>query len=303
MEDSLVEEEQKLVAYDNRLIAFLDILGFSAQLETRDVRELHHHYSDLIDRANAHLFDNKANGVSGNFARAQFLFDSVLLVSHPLDDEHATENTFNFLSAASLLLEWSLEGKLPLRGAIGAGSLLEDPQRNISLSAIVPSLLKEEREPQWSGVTLLPEAAAIVLKNLYGDRMFPAKEGSSIILKYDVPTKTSAINRWCLNWVHMCDLPDIAAGLSYLHEPKRTNTEAFVRHVEALPAFEAELPAQFRPVAKVRIFAALDRWGPKMVRVKFIAEDGRGVDPPSGVSFDWDGKTLKIVVGAGEQPG
>ena len=295
-----MQDQQSLVEYNNRLIAFLDILGFSTELETRDMRDLHRHYSQLIDRANAHLFDNSAHGVAGNFARAQFLFDSVLLVSHPLDDGHATESTFNFLGAAALLLEWSLEGKLPLRGAIGVGSLLEDPERNISLSAIVPSLLKEEREPQWSGVTILPTAADAVLRNLYGERMFPGKEGSSIVLKYDVPTKTGTINRWCLNWVHMCDLPDIDAGIAHLHEPKKTNTEAFVRHAESLPAFEADLPEKFRPIAKVRVFAAMDQGGPKMVRVKFIGVDGRGVDPASGVSFDWDGKTLKIEVGTGE---
>jgi len=138
-------------------------------------------------------------------------------------------------------MEWSFEIGLPLRGAIGIGTLLEDSSRHISLSAVVPALLQDEKEHKWAGIVVRPDAAEAILRNLYGVNLRPAKEGSMFIVRYPAPREDDAAERWCLNWVQMCDLPDIAPGLAYLAEPKKSNTEAFIRHVEALPRFETAL--------------------------------------------------------------
>ena len=76
------------VLLSRRLVAFCDILGFTERLKTSPLRDLHATYSRLIDHANSKIFQQEA-GVGSphhrNFARADFLFDSVLLVSNPLD--------------------------------------------------------------------------------------------------------------------------------------------------------------------------------------------------------------------------
>jgi hypothetical protein len=90
---------------ENRLIAFLDVLGFSARLEAETPADVVATYCSFIDEANTKIFQpvnqlQQAAKVS-NFAATKFVFDSVVLVSHPIDDPR---NVSNFVFAATLLL-------------------------------------------------------------------------------------------------------------------------------------------------------------------------------------------------------
>lgn len=130
-----------MIVLDNRLIAFLDVLGFSARLEKEAIESLHQQYASFIDQAgNATFFSAQGDNTGRkNFDFSQFLFDSIVLVSRPVDDVF---NVNNFLSAVSLLLELVFKNKLPLRGAISQGDFLYDEVRNIFLSSRFPELAK-----------------------------------------------------------------------------------------------------------------------------------------------------------------
>ena len=117
----------------NRLIAFVDILGFSHQLETRPTVEMHARYSALIDRINGTVFGShdRAGNPRKNFAVARFMFDSVVAVSHPTDGDAGCHNIFNFLAGMLSLFQDTFGAESPMRGCITLGDFLDDSTRGI----------------------------------------------------------------------------------------------------------------------------------------------------------------------------
>ncbi|MBE0472361.1 MAG: hypothetical protein IBX55_22995 [Methyloprofundus sp.] len=117
----------------NRLVAFLDVLGFGNMLQSLDVELLHEKYSQFIDDIKTMTFYQAQGDRTGrtNFAHAQIVSDSIILVSNEVDDIY---NVNNFIAAVSFLLENGLISRLFLRGAIAYGDFLLDVDRQIFLS-------------------------------------------------------------------------------------------------------------------------------------------------------------------------
>ncbi|HUS68838.1 MAG TPA: hypothetical protein VMZ28_30085 [Kofleriaceae bacterium] len=267
-----------------RLIGFFDILGFSNRLATMELDEARNLYARLIDDARLTVFSStsvidRAAVRRPNFDRAQFLFDSILVVSHPVDGASAGAQTFNFTAALVDLMEKSFALQLPLRGCIGLGDYLEDSERSIFLSRVFPAIVAAEKSQEWSGCFLLADAAPIVVSALHGEsteNLPPERE--RLLLEYPVPIKSGAPEvQWCLNWVHLIADEDRDAGLAFLCDPKRTHTANFVEHVLRLPSDNASLPTGFLPATQLRKQVA--QWG---FRLKYCDDSGRGVDPPQG---------------------
>jgi hypothetical protein len=151
----------------SRLVAFLDILGFSERLTQMSLPDLHREYAELIDYARTSAFG--ASSTQGdNFAFAQFVFDSLVLVSHPLSGDDGAKSTFNFVAATVQLLEEAFRRHMPLRGAMGLADFLHDRERAIFLSPVFPSLVVAERSQEWCGVVVLPEAVNAVFDGIHG---------------------------------------------------------------------------------------------------------------------------------------
>src|SRR3569833_1930343 len=110
--------------YENRQIGFFDLLGFSKLLETRPIADLHQEYAALIDEANTAIFQSQPDGTR-NFEKTQFLFDSLVLVSHSLEPKAVG----NFIFATLQIMERSFECGFYLRGCIAMGDFLDDPSR------------------------------------------------------------------------------------------------------------------------------------------------------------------------------
>src|ERR1700690_1120015 len=252
----MTSTELSPVTFERRFIAFLDILGFSNALETRSLAELHETYGRLIDEARSRIFEQDAGSPEKqkNFDKAQFLFDSIVLVSGVLDEAEGPVNAANFINAVCLLFEEGLTSGLPLRGCIGLGDLLDDSRRGIFLSPIFPALVKSEKEQEWSGIAVLPAAADELMLQLFGAKALPAALGSSPLLRYPIPVKDRAAEQaWALNWVDFIDPPKVASGLEHVIQPKRTNTKAFVDHVASLPRLEGQLGPEMAPAKRVRV--------------------------------------------------
>jgi hypothetical protein len=292
-----VTQQPGVTVLESRLIAFLDILGFSARLETSSLTDLHAEYSALIDDVQTTVFSptevhcDYTQTTATNFAKAQFLFDSVVLVSHPLDGEIGPRSVFHLIAAVSLLLEKAFARRLPLRGAIGFGDFLDDSDREIFLSAVFPSLVRAEHDQDWCGAVILPAAVDTVFKGLLG--AVPAdvpEDPANFLLKYQVPTKNSAgvqshTEYWCVNWVWFSDNPNLADALSWLTESKRENVRAFINHVNQMPSRRLHvepLPQSVLPAVAVRIQLARSGF-----RVKVLDADGRAVDLPAGTTLNF----------------
>jgi hypothetical protein len=269
-----------------RLIAFLDILGFSSRLETMPPGDLHAIYAGLIDHAKRFVFrqeDGPAGNLRSNFAKAQFLFDSIVLISNPVDDDTGPKNVFDFLSATALLFEKSFGRAMPLRGCIGYDDVFLDESRQIFLSPSFPALVREEKTQDWSGVTLLPTAVNPVLTALYGDAESEiARNGTGHVIQYATPRKSDGNSEaWCLNWAYLCNADDLRAGLTFLTGRKREETQRFADHVRELIGPGAPVAEAYRPVHRVLLQGA--RVG---FHIKFVDQAGNGVSPPAGSTFN-----------------
>jgi hypothetical protein len=270
-----------------RLIGFFDILGFSDRLRTMEITDLHHLYAELIDDVRSTVFSPEILGTAdkqlkSNFDRANFLFDSIVLVSRDLASEQIGPAIHDFLMSCASLMEKSFVKQLPLRGAISFGDYLEDSGRNIFLSREFANLVRMEKAQEWSGCIVLLEAIEKILPIIFlqPDAPIHYEHRAMVLVPYDVPFKSinTRLSKtyWCINWVYFLNPDEKATGLAFLKSPKLENTLGFVQHVDSLPDEDRPLPEKFRPA--VRLLGQGTRFG---VRIKFIDANGNGADPPA----------------------
>ncbi len=156
---------------EHRLIAMLDVLGFASCIETRSgLERTTAKYSELIALAKGHMFSPKAlRGSPGqpesNFEFGQFVFDTLVLVSYPID----IKATYRFIFATNLLMEMFFAETFPLRGSIGIGDFSSTEDGQIFLSNAFKRLRIDEERQQWAGCAILPEAEEIVVSYLLGN--------------------------------------------------------------------------------------------------------------------------------------
>jgi hypothetical protein len=267
-----------IIKLENRLIAFLDVLGFSARLESEDVESLYDQYADFIDQAKNATFYAAQGDNTGrkNFDFSQFLFDSIVLVSCDVEDVY---NVNNFVSAVSLLLELGFKSKLPLRGAISQGDFLYDYDRNIFLSERFPELAKFELKQEWAGCTILAHAEDVVLSAAIGvSNMAGLPEvqmRNQLVHRYNVPLKNGeTIRALALNYFFFLSEREIVDGINYLIPGKKEHGAAYFEFLKTLPLQIQELTPDFAPAKFVSFMAT--RSG---MRAKFVDESGRPCVP------------------------
>lgn len=138
---------------ENRLIAMLDVLGFSSRIQNPEsLKRTTEQYAGLIAEAKEHMFSpagmpGSPNPPSSNFEYGQFVFDTLVLVSHPLN----VHSVAQFVLTTGLLMEKFFEAGYPLRGAIGRGDFCMDDATQIFLSDAFKRLKTEEdrRSPKF----------------------------------------------------------------------------------------------------------------------------------------------------------
>lgn len=267
-----------IIKLENRLIAFLDVLGFSARLEREKIESLHQQYSAFIDEAkNATFFSVQGDNTGRkNFEFSQFLFDSIVLVSCPVDDIY---NVNNFVSAVSLLLELGFQNKLPLRGAISQGNFLYDQERNIFLSERFPELVKFELKQEWTGCSILKHAEQTIANCVLG--VSDAFQGSEeqtrnqLFHRYNVPLKNGeSFDCLVLNYLFFLSEREILDGIDYLISGKKEHTAQYFEFLKSLPLQVQELEQAFLPAVYCAFITT--RSG---MRLKFTDADGNPCAP------------------------
>lgn len=262
---------------ENRLIAFLDVLGFSRLLTSIPIEEVYRKYSAYIDEAKTKTFYESTGDKTGrtNFAFARFMSDSLVVVSNDISDVY---NVNNFIAAISYLLEIGFTSNLPLRGAIGKGSFINDEERNIYLSERLPELVRLEGSQEWSGCVIVKSAEETVLESLLGVKNRNDFEKLRLrnlpIHLYDIPLKEGEKSLLALNYLFFMTQKQIEDGITYLIEPKKTNMIKYFNFLKSLPVEIQQLPTEFFPAKELKMMKT--RSG---IRIIFMDDTGNPCTP------------------------
>ncbi len=280
-----------LLVLENRLIAFLDVLGFASRMDNETAVNVVKEYGKFIADADKTVFNppkmlsDDVDRVS-NFATSKFVFDSIVLVSHPIDDP---KNICNFILAIIQLMESGLLNNLPLRGAISLGGYVEDRANGVFVSPEFKRLHFEEQRLQWAGCCILANAADTVLKGLHGQVISPEfSQRHHPIVYYPVPVKDednsiSEMARWALNWTYFLSPSQLSSAIDYLTEPKKSETVKFAEHVAKLSGAGRQLLAGHQPPIYYRYMPSISA-----CRLKFTDESDNPSAPQGEITMAFD---------------
>lgn len=254
----------------DRLICFLDILGFSNFLKNSTLNQVHEKYSNFIDIAKKKTFYSTEGDNIGrtNFEYCEFVSDSIILVSNKINDIY---NVNNFIGAINYLLETGFISNLPLRGAISRGDFLVDNERNIFLSKELAEVVKFESIQEFAGCSILSNAESIIIESIFGENMIEKLKikGNEMVIRnnvvhyYSVQLKENkSIDLFVLNYLFFLTENQISNGIDYFIEPKKGNVESYFQYILNMPMEYQKLDDTFLPATRLKIMKT--RSGMKM---------------------------------------
>lgn len=159
--------------YQNRLLAFFDILGFKEHLRKKDLDTLYGEYGDFIDKANQDIFGDVktiyGEPTVSNFNKSIIFSDSILLISYEID---SIQNINKFLLGCITLMQEAINHGFILRGAIGHGEAIYDEEKNIFLSKEFAELYVKESKQNWAGCGIFvnDEIKEKIVNAVFGNR-------------------------------------------------------------------------------------------------------------------------------------
>ena len=272
--------------FENRLIAFLDVLGFRERMQKETPKKLVEIYGQFIKEANEQVFTDSAppdiQECEGNFVAAKFVFDSIVLVSHPIT---SPQNISKFILATIVLMEKAMLENLPLRGAITKGDFVEDPSSNIFVSEAFKTLSAWEASIEFSGCCILSDIAEVVLAGINGGPIASNQELKRFpLVLYPVPQKEEkTTNMWCLNWPHMFPRNKLQASINHLIGPKKENTQKFIDFIARLPGEDRQAIEAFGNSIFVRYMGTTNQF-----RLQFVDANENPTNPPGGFEIRLD---------------
>lgn len=95
----------------------------------------------------------------------------------------------------------SLTHKLLVRGAVSFGDFLQIENERDDVTVIGPAITDAARNYEicnWGGVHFTPATSLLLDKIIRKNTEISAEEKN--IIKYSIPSKTSALKIWCVNW-------------------------------------------------------------------------------------------------------
>jgi len=293
---AIIDEKPTENKYQNRLLAFFDILGFKKHLHDETLDDLYLKYSCFIDKANRDIFSD-VNTIYGetsvsNFNKSIIFSDSILLISYNIDD---ILNINKFLLSCVTLMQEAIKYDFILRGAIGYGEAIYDEKRSIFLSKEFAELYVKEGKQNWAGCGLFVDDAIKekILDAVFGNREVSGYQiwntatntllkqkvfesnvrASSPILEYQIPCFDEKY--LCLNYLFTMDSREIKKLWKLLEsEPKGKGctTKKFYDYIFSLndrgKSFE-----HFEPIHKIKVM--MTETGAK---IKFEDRCGNGID-------------------------
>jgi len=263
--------------YNNRLICFLDVLGYSAMIENHGIEYVYERYSKFIDEAKNKAFYGKSiheDQEKEIFIISDIVSDSMLFVSNDISDAFSVNN---FIGAIHNILELGLEHNFLFRGAITIGDIIYDEERSIFLSKEFNSLAKFEPKMEMPTCVIFDKAKDIVTESLYGisimkDGIIPSRDLP--IIKYDIPLKKDSKNNiksknmWCLNYTFFASNDTLQNVKDFLIGDKKNNFIKYLEDLQDIPYQLIELNDKFLPMKYLQIMKS--RSG---IRVAFLSKE------------------------------
>ena len=267
--------------YKNRLICFLDVLGYSAMIEKVGIEEIYTKYSQFVDIAKNKVFfgvPDDYKGPSNNFEISEIVSDSILLVSHDIENVASVNN---FIGSIHLFLELGLASGFMFRGCISQGEIIFDEHRSIFLSKEFNELAKFEPKINAPVCVIFEEAKATVLSSLFGAEMgvsgvIPSR--SLPVVKWPIPLKGEIVkDLWCINYTFFCSKKQIETAIEYL-SGDITKQKNFIKYLEFLEAFSEErLMPDSKSLHGNHVKIMKSRSG---IRIAFVNGSGEVEQPP-----------------------
>jgi hypothetical protein len=282
------------VIKQNRLVALFDILGFGTRLKTDPLAQVRRQLRLLIREIRSQALTNSSSNIQpeddDNLESARFVFDSVLLVSHPTDN---ARHVHNFIFACILLLEFGFKHRFPFRGSMIVSDVFSDEETGLMIGNQFPELRDAEQMQQWSGCFIHPRAIDLVIDAVMGKLDIERKKtepvASDAFHWLEVPIKDEfkkwrPLNAWCLNWAYLLEERDLAPSLKYMEKDmvKRVNTEAYLKKIRALPNDLTLLKGSVPKGTMIKTIKSRQGF-----RAGFVDEAGNGVAMPAGAKLRW----------------
>lgn len=282
--------------YQNRLLAFFDILGFKKHLNDETLYNLYLKYSCFIEKANRDIFGD-VNTIYGeatvsNFNKSIIFSDSILLISYDIDD---ISNINKFLLSCITLMQEAIKHGFILRGAIGYGEAIYDEEKSIFLSKEFAELSVKESKQNWAGCGIFVDDVIKekILNAVFGNREINGYQiwnattntllkqkvfksnvrASSPILEYKIPCFDEKY--LCLNYLFTMDNREIKKLWKLLEsEPKGKGctTKEFCNHIDNLED-NGVIFEELKPIHKIKVMQT--ETGAK---IKFEDRCGNGTD-------------------------
>lgn len=147
-----------IVYYQNTLVGFFDIIGFSSFIAKNSTEDAIRHI--LIKDLFKSLKSNASNYIAHVKTDHWILSDSIIIVIDTNLSSLFTGSLKVFLHACSSIMRTGMTSGFPLRGAIGGGDFYKDGEMMVS-SALVDAA-RYEKEQEWLGAVLTPKALQLV---------------------------------------------------------------------------------------------------------------------------------------------
>ncbi len=155
---SFLKKHRILVYYQNTLVAFFDIQAYSSFIKCNGmveaVRKTTNCLQTIKSTASTNAFDVKFDH--------WILSDSIIVVVDTNRSPLFAGSLSWFLQTCSMIMRISLTNGFPLRGAIGGGDFYKDGE--IMVSSALVDAVKHEKEQDWLGAVLTPNALKIIEK-------------------------------------------------------------------------------------------------------------------------------------------
>lgn len=216
-----------------RVVAFLDVLGFSDQVKSQSQEELVETYKALIDTAYENTvitavpedhrkWDSDAFYYPSEVTKEPYVHMAMASDSIVVFSRDAGRNSAGaVLGSTYRLLRAGFRLGIPLRGGISIGELdtvqASDVAERSSWTAMVWGLVglglvdayELERDFQWSGVVLAPavrEVLSAEIRDLLGDTV-DATKVIPLVADYPAPHKDSSntADCWVVDWPAQLD--------------------------------------------------------------------------------------------------
>ena len=146
----MTDSKFKSIRYTNRWFCYVDLLGFSALVESQRINRVIDTYGEVLDEMELVAGKNKTGGIYYSWFSDTFILYS----------RGAQSDDFARLESASrIFFQKLILKKIPARGAISFGKLYSHLARNIFVGpALIDAYLYGE-DQDWLGFLLTPSAS------------------------------------------------------------------------------------------------------------------------------------------------